>query len=129
MKTITFWSDGAEDSSLLDQVLSGRKSVTCTPKAWYYDNPDEEPTAVGDLVAVLDGLGQRRGVIEITENYEIRFGDTDERIAAGELEDSVEAFKASHRYCWADDLAAAGTPLDDDTLMVVEHFLLVSRED
>jgi len=64
-------------------------------------------------------------MIEITENYEIRFGDSNMHIASGELYDSIEGFKNDHISCWESDLKRQGITLDDDTIMVVEHFKLI----
>jgi len=125
MKTITFWSKDENDETLINEVLYKGKTATCTPKCWYYDTPGEEPTFVGDIVAVLDAKRVLRGMIEITENYEIRFGDSNMHIASGELYDSIEGFKNDHISCWESDLKRQGITLDDDTIMVVEHFKLI----
>lgn len=59
------------------------KTVSCTPKVRYCDNPEEEPSEIGDLAAVYR-RGNHRCTIEITENYEIPNGLVDDRIAKGE---------------------------------------------
>ena len=125
MKTCHFWGRGEEDDHLIQQVLSGKKTVTCSVAALYYNDPEDEPTAPGDLVAVIDGKGKQRCTIRIDRVYEIPFGAVTDEIVKGECETSVEAFRADHHRCWDEGLGKKGMVLDDQTLLVVEHFTLV----
>jgi uncharacterized protein YhfF len=126
LKKTTFWGRDETDDHLIRQIMCGDKTVTCSIAAWYYNNPDEEPTEPGDLVEVLDARGRRRCIIRIENVYELPFGLVDDCIIKGECCDSVEQFKAAHHLCWDSDLEKAGMKLDDQTLLVVEHFRLVS---
>lgn len=124
MKKITFWGRDKYDDTLVNQVLRGEKTVTCSPAASYYDDPEYVPTAPGDLVEVIDGRGNRRCVIRIERVYEIPFGDVTDGIVKGECETSVEEFKSDHRRSWDEELKKMGLVLDDRTIIVVEHFTL-----
>ncbi|WP_339148955.1 MULTISPECIES: ASCH domain-containing protein [unclassified Sutcliffiella] len=125
MKKMTLWGRDEQDDRLVLEVIRGEKTATCTPKVWYYDSPEEPPTEVGDLVAVYDQQGKNRCTILITENYEIPFGDVDERIAKAENAISVEEFRKDHLVSWEEALRQEGIELNDHTIIVVEHFELV----
>jgi uncharacterized protein YhfF len=128
MKRMTLWGRDENDESLIEQVIRQVKTVTCTPKIWYYDNPGEEPTQVGDRVRVYNRQGVHRCTIEITENYELPFGRVDERIARGEHCADIAEFRADHAMVWQADLEKEGYSLSDDLVIVVEHFRLISVE-
>jgi uncharacterized protein YhfF len=125
MKKLTFWSSHPEDETLLNQVIVGVKTATCTPQVWYYDDPDDDVTEVGDIVAVHDNKGVHRCTIQITENYEIPYGLIDLRVAEGENYITLEEFIVDHDECWAEDMLKAGFELTTETIIVVEHFKLL----
>ncbi|WP_438349970.1 ASCH domain-containing protein [Paenibacillus sp. FA6] len=126
MKKLVFWGKDENDDRLLNEVISEVKTVTCTPKIWYYDDPEEEPTNVGDLVAVFDRRGNYKCTIEITENYEIPYGLVDDRIAQGENYTSIQEFYKDHNNCWEQSMLNEGLCLTDETIIVVEHFKIIS---
>jgi len=126
MKKIIFWGRDENDDQLLNEVISGEKTVTCTPKVWYYSNPEEEPTIIGDIVAVYDGRGNHRCTIEITENYEIPYGLVDARIVRGENCSNIQEFYNDHNYCWEQPMLNEGLVLSEDTIIVVEHFKVIT---
>jgi uncharacterized protein YhfF len=128
MKKMTLWGIDENDETLIDEIIKKKKIITCSPKVWYYNDPEEEPTNVGDIVAVCNVKGIRRCIIEIVENYEITYGNVDIRIAEGEGFSNVEEFKKAHNFCWEDSLRKEGFTLDESTLIVVEHFKLISVE-
>lgn len=125
MKKMTLWGRDEQDDRLVLEVIRGEKTATCTPRVWYYDSPEEPPTEVGDLVAVYDQQGKQRCTILITENYEMLFGDVNVRIANAENNNSVEEFRKDHIVSWEEALRQEGIELDDNTVIVVEHFELV----
>jgi uncharacterized protein YhfF len=84
MKTCHFWGRDKDDDHLIRQVLSGKKTVTCSLAALYYNDPEDEPTVPGDRVAVIDGRGRRRCTIRIDRVYEIPFGEVTAEIVKGE---------------------------------------------
>jgi|GEM_PF-1946464 len=125
MKSLTFWSSNSNDETLINEVMAGLKTATCTPMIWYYNNPEEAATEVGDYVAVLNNHGIHRCTIQITENYEIPYGKIDISVAKGENYTSLEAFIDDHNKCWETDLLNEGIALTEDTIIVVEHFKLI----
>ncbi|CAG9623217.1 ASCH domain-containing protein [Sutcliffiella rhizosphaerae] len=125
MKKMILWGRDEHDDRLVLEVIRGEKTATCTPKVWYYDSLEESPTEVGDHVEIYDQRGIHRCTILITENYEIQFGDVDERIASAENTKTVEKFREDHVVSWEEVLRQDGIGLDENTIIVVEHFELV----
>jgi uncharacterized protein YhfF len=124
LKKIIFWGRDENDDTLVDTVLRGEKTVTCSHPAIDY-GAGEELTMPGDLVEVLDGRGNSRCVIRIDRVYQIPFGAVTDEIVKGECEASMEEFRADHHLAWDEDLAKKGMALDDSTVIIVEHFTLV----
>lgn len=129
MKKIEFWGRDQEDERLLEEVILGVKTATCTPKVWYDSLPEEEKSQVGDHFEVFTKKGEHKGTIEITDRYSVKFGDIKgeqgERIAKGE-NSTLEEFIEDHIFCWEKPLQNEGYELNKDTIIVVEHFELVS---
>lgn len=128
-KKMVFRGRGEYDDSMLLQCIQGVKTAACTPKVWYDQLPAEERTAIGDIVYVYNQRGQHRCTVEITENYEIRFGQVDERIAKAEACDSVQEFWIDYIFSWKGALQRDGYELNDDTAIVVKHFKVLSVMD
>lgn len=129
MKHCTFWGEDADDEHLVAAIIAGLKTATCEPKTWVEDpDNDEEPAEAGEQVAVLSKRGRHLCTIEITETYEIAFGQADERLIRGEACRDLAHFKETHRKAWGKDLKREGHPLTDETILVVQHFRLVSAE-
>ncbi len=62
--------------------------------------------------------------------FETTFGHPDPHLVRGEGDgDDVEKFKHDHIRVWADEMAAAGHPLTDETVLIVEEFELVKGDD
>jgi uncharacterized protein YhfF len=127
MKTIQFWGRDENDERLLDEVLAGLKTATCTPKVWYDALPEEEQSEVGDLVEVFTKKGEHRATIKMTEKYEIPFGEIKgeigEKIAKGE-NSTLDEYIKDHIFCWKEPLEEEGIGFNEDTIIVVEHFAL-----
>ncbi len=126
LKKTTFYSENSDDEFFIEQVIAGKKTATAYPKVWYYHTPGEEPTNAGDLVAVYNQKGIHRCTIEITENYEIPLGKVDEKVLRGENFLSKDDFIKFMEFCYSDLLIRDGRTLDENTIMVIEHFRLVS---
>lgn len=129
MKHCTFWGENADDERLVAAIIAGLKTATCEPKIWAEDpDSDEQPAEVGEQVAVLSKRGRHLCTIEITEKYEVAFGQADDKLITGETFRDLAHFKEAHRKAWGKDLKREGHPLTDDTVLVVDHFRLVSVE-
>ncbi|MFE8702274.1 ASCH domain-containing protein [Cytobacillus sp. FJAT-54145] len=125
MKTMTFWGREDTDERLLVECMSGLKTATCTPKVWM---EEEEMSYVGDLFEVYTKLGELACLIEITEVYEIPFGDikgeVGEKIAKGE-NSTLDEYIKDHIFTWEQPLNEQGYGFGKDTRIIVEHFRLV----
>ncbi|WP_194841351.1 ASCH domain-containing protein [Salinibacillus xinjiangensis] len=129
MEKIEFWGRDEQDERLLEEVLAGLKTATCTLKVWYDALPEEEQSEVLDVVEVFTKKGEHRGTIRMTDKYEIAWGhikgDIGERIAKGE-NSTLEEFIEDHIFSWKKPLENEGIPFNEETVIVVEHFELVS---
>ncbi|MCC3355817.1 ASCH domain-containing protein [Bacillus sp. REN16] len=125
MKRIDFWGRDEYDERLLEEVLRGVKTVTCTPKVWYDLLPSEEKSEAGDIIQVFTKRNEYKANIQITDFYEIRFGEIQgevgERIANGE-NSTLDEFIEDHIFSWEKPLYNDGFELNEDTIIVVEHF-------
>lgn len=125
MKRIDFWGRDEYDERLLEEVLRGVKTVTCTPKVWYDQLPEQEKSEKGDIIQVFTKRNEHKANIEITDFYEIRFGEIQgeigNRIAKGE-NSTLDEFIEDHIFSWEKPLQNDGYELNEDTIIVVEHF-------
>lgn len=124
MKRTTFWGRDENDERLVEQIIAGIKTATCTPRCWYDASPDEI-IEVGELVEVYSKKGAHMCTIQIVDKYELPFGQIDERTVKGENNTSYEEFRRDHIFSWEEDLKKDGYELNDNTMIVVEHFRLV----
>jgi uncharacterized protein YhfF len=103
-------------------VRDGPKRATAGLASDYQEENEPLPE-VGDLSVILDGEGAPVCVIRTTK-VEIReFGDVDEAFAwdEGEGDRTLEWWRRAHLRFFE----RQGTHVDDDTLMVLEHFELL----
>lgn len=143
-----FGDDPQSADQLLGLVLAGRKSATASAYRDYEeeargraeadldatDAPGDTLTLTstdldlalpepGLLAIILDGSGQPRALIRITDVQVTRFADVSAEHARleGEGDGSLEHWRAVHREAFAAS-APHGEPVDDDTLVVLERF-------
>ena len=116
---------------LVAAILDGTKTTTSGLVA-DYEHEGEPLPRPGERQVVVDSVGNRVAVIEITAVRVIRLADVDLAHALGEGEGykSVADWRAGHERFWhsADMRAAMGDPeftVDDDTLLVAEEFRLL----
>jgi uncharacterized protein YhfF len=116
---------------LVAAVLDGTKTAT-TCLLQDYEIDGEPLPVVGARAAVIDSVGHRVAVIEVTEVRVSRLGDVDLDHARdeGEGDDSVAAWRAGHEEYWhgVDYRGWLGDPdfiVNDDTPVVLERFRLV----
>ena len=103
-------------------VRDGPKRATAGLASDYEDENGALPK-VGDLSVILDGEGSPICVIRTTAVEFRRFGDVDEAFAwdEGEGDRTLEWWRRAHLWFFEQQ----GIPIDDDTLMVLEHFELL----
>ena len=112
-----------DDDSPVRDILAGRKTTMCCPLA-FWGTAEDPATIPGDRVDIYDGQGRYRCTVQVAEVAQIRFGAPDSRTIRGEQCRDLREFQAKHADSWSTELAALGQPLDDDTVIVVEHFVL-----
>jgi uncharacterized protein YhfF len=117
---------------LVAAILAGEKTATSSLLVeWQHE--DEPLPQAGELTTVVDSDGRPAGVIELLGAQVIRLGDADLSLARDEGEGfaSVAEWRAEHERFWNDEVlptlpAELAAPLDDEALIVVERFRLVS---
>ena len=121
-KRLTFWSAHADDDSLVQAVIAGRKTVTAdTVEAYYqpYGEYGDGSYAAGDEIEVYDPRQRLRCIVRATKVEPIRFGHIPEAVWRGETFASADEFRQVHR----DSLPHLD--LHDDFVFVTLHFALL----
>ncbi|TBR21592.1 ASCH domain-containing protein [bacterium] len=108
---IGWYGDDGLGERLIQAVLEGRKTATAAPSY------DPEEGAEGELLALVDKGGKRRGTLRITRVELRRFSDFDEPLAA-RLGAPLADIKAMTSF-------ANSRPIGPDEEMRVTYFELV----
>jgi uncharacterized protein YhfF len=121
LRALELGTPGEQRSWLNGLVLDGRKRATAG-LASEYAVEQEELEHVGERLALLDDDGRRVATVEVTGVERTRFADVPWEFAAaeGEGDRDLDEWRAGHRRYWA----AQGTPVDDDTEVVLIRFAL-----
>ncbi|HET7735103.1 MAG TPA: ASCH domain-containing protein [Nocardioidaceae bacterium] len=122
LRALELGSPGEMRAWLNRLVLEGRKRATAGLLDEYAEE-QEELEHVGERLALVGDDGARVATVEITGVERSRFADVTWDFAAAEGEDDrdLEEWRAGHRRFWA----GAGTPVTDDTAVVLLRFALV----
>lgn len=123
------WSFGAgpeEAESLLELVLSGRKTATASAAEPYAKQGVPVPVP-GDLSIILDGAGRPRALIVTTAIEVVPFAEVGAEHAAAEGEGdlSLEHWRRVHETFFAGELTEVGLGFDETTPVVCERFRLL----
>jgi len=121
----TAWAFGAGEAMGTELgllVRDGPKRATASLRSVYEADGESMPSA-GDMSVILDGRGEPLCVIRTTHVEVRRFGDVDEEFARaeGEGDRSLAYWRHAHIRFFAGE----GTPVDDDTEIVLERFELL----
>ncbi len=126
---VEFAYPGPLRDTLVAAVLSGAKTSTASLLAQY--SVDELPR-IGERGAVVDSAGLTVGIIETVAVDVVALKDVSLRHALDEGEGyaDVAQWRAGHERFWqsAEVRAELGDPnftVDDDTLVVLERFIVV----
>lgn len=111
---------------LLGYVLSGEKTATSALK-WSYEADEESLPEKGEFHLLLDGSGEPRAVIKITEVLVRPFRAVDEEIAfeEGEGDRSLSYWRQGHWHFFEQECRTIGQKPSWDMEIVSERFKLV----
>ncbi len=115
--------DNPEQQTKLGRlVLDGPKRATTGLYAEYLEEGEPLPKR-GDHMVVLDGTGRPLCIIKTTKVEVLRFGSVDGTFAwvEGEGDRSLEYWRSAHLRFFE----RIGSPIDDDSLVVLEQFDMV----
>ncbi len=121
------FGDGPElADELLALILTGRKTATCSRKAWYEAHGECLPQS-GDVCLILDGAGRPRCVIETVSVRIAPFstGDAGFARAEGEGDLSFDWWRTAHIDYFTREAAREGRAFSLEEDVVFEHFRLV----
>jgi len=121
-------NDNGIGEKLINQILQGQKTATCSPKELYTAEELEELLQMkGQHVTVMDKFDNPRCNIYMIDIFETTFGHSDPRLIEGESCSNghdVDVFKAQHTRAWKEEIEE-GFLLNDDTILMVELFKLI----
>lgn len=122
LRGLELGSPGELRARLNGLVLAGQKRATAGLLS-EYEEESEELEHVGERFALLDDDQNRIGTIEVTDLTIHPFIEIPWEFAAaeGEGDADLDEWRTGHRRFWA----AAGTPVEDDTLIACIRFTLV----
>lgn len=122
------WAFGDQDlaDELLDLVLEGKKTATCSYRGAYAPDGADLPQA-GQIDVVLDGAGRPRAVLRITRVEETTFGRVDEvfAVAEGEGDRTLIHWRRVHTDFFK---TTYGITADEQFPLVCEWFELLYAE-
>jgi uncharacterized protein YhfF len=119
-------NDDGIGERLIQQIMSGNKTATASPKALCSpDELEELFDSRGQFLTVIDKYEKPRCNIRILDVFETTFGKPDPRLIAGEgYGTDVKAFQDSHHRAWDESFAKNKLQLCDDTVLITELFEL-----
>jgi uncharacterized protein YhfF len=121
--------------ALVRAVIGGEKTATSSLLVEWQHDEDLLPEP-GQRSAVIDSLGEPVAIIELTGVEVLRLGEVGREVALAEGEgfDGVAEWRTAHERFWNEHCLPALpdeliTSLDDETLVVVERFVLVDASE
>lgn len=121
--------DNGVGEMLIQQIINGEKTATCSFKILYTDEELQELFSTkGKTVSVIDHKDRVRCNIRVLDIFETTFGSPDPRLVKGEGDgDNVYKFQNDHRHAW--EATVHDVPLTNDTILIVELIELVEAAD
>lgn len=128
-----FMMPGPDRNRLVGLILDGTKTATAALLLDYTECGDPLPK-VGDQSVLVDSDDRGVALLVTTAVDMVRLGDvTDQQaIDEGEGDVTVAEWRRTHESFWNSpdyraEFADPDFPLDDDTLVVLEHFAIAER--
>lgn len=118
-------NDNGMGEELIQQIIKGQKTATCSPKELYTDKELEELLVMKEqYVTVMNKNDEPRCNIYMIEIFETTFGNPDIRLIEGESfsnDNNIDTFKEQHKRNWG-KLIENGFELNENTVLMVEVF-------
>lgn len=127
LEAFYFGSNEASAEGLLQLVLSGKKTATCSSRI-LYEKLGEEVPRPGSLSIVTDWAGVPYCVIETTNVLEMRFREMTYEICHREGEDAdLASWRKNHIEFFSWEGAKFGYEFSEELPIVFEDFEVVYR--
>lgn len=122
------WAFGEAPDKLLDLVLQGIKTATCSAYDLYQINNEPLPKA-GDYSVILNSHEEAVCVIQTVKAYVTKFHRVSEEHAfkEGEGDRSLEYWREVHVNFLTNELATVNKTFDENTKVVCEEFEVVYK--
>ncbi|MDO4894147.1 ASCH domain-containing protein [Moraxella sp.] len=100
INTLPHWSFGDNPQmadELVQLVLDGKKTLTCTALLWHLEENDK--TLVGGFEVITDGQGTPKCVVQLVAQFIKNFDEVDENLAKqeGEGDLSLAYWQTAHQ--------------------------------
>ncbi len=124
--SVSAWAFGADPDHLLDLVLRGKKTATCSGHLFYEKEQEPLPKA-GQYAVILDSHDEPKAIIEITHVDVMPMNEVPESFAQAEGEGdlSYNYWYRAHQEFFTEALKPYGLEFKEDMLLVCERFKLV----
>ncbi|WP_026693103.1 ASCH domain-containing protein [Peribacillus kribbensis] len=127
---VTAWSFGGEPDQLLELVVKGIKTATCSGYL-FYKRENEPLPAIGDYSIVLSSEEVPSAIIRTTEVTILPMNEVPEdfAVAEGEGDRTYAYWKRVHEEFFTKELKPLGLEFKEDMLLVCERFELVDARE
>lgn len=124
--SVSDWAFGADSDHLLDLVLQGKKTATCSGHL-FYEKEQEPLPRTGQYAVILNSDEEPKAIIEITHVDVMPMNEVPEAFAKAEGEGdlSYDYWYKSHQEFFTAELKPYGLEFKEDMLLVCERFKLV----
>ncbi len=113
---------------LLDLILAGKKTATCS-SVWEYQEEGSEIPFVGMRSVILNGSDEPKCIIETTEVTIRKFAEVDTDFAAeeGEGDKTLNYWREAHRRFFSRTLPKIGREFSENMPLVCERFKVIYK--
>ena len=122
------WAFGEAPDKLVDLVVQGIKTATCSAYDLYQINNEPLPKE-GDYSVILDSSGEAVCIVKTLKIYvtEFKYVSAEHAYKEGEGDRSLEYWREVHVNFLTNELATINQSFDENTKVVCEEFEVVYK--
>ncbi|RPE83568.1 release factor glutamine methyltransferase [Vespertiliibacter pulmonis] len=114
------WAFGMTPNTLVNLVVAGEKTATCSGKLFYTLENEPLPTVTGKTEIILDAQGNPVVEIQITDVFVEKFGKVPEEFALAEGEGDFAYWRAIHQQFFNQQIQSS-LPLTEQSQFGIEN--------